>query len=62
MCALSRPMLMLTKEAVNRAFELPLTEGVRFERRLAQSVFAFADQREGAAAFTEKREPQYQNR
>ncbi len=61
-CDLSRPMVMLTKEAVNRAFELPLTEGVRFERRLAQSVFAFADQREGAAAFIEKRAPNYQNR
>ena len=62
MCGLSRPMVMLTKEAVNRAFELPLTEGVRFERRLAQSVFAFADQSEGAAAFIEKRAPNYRNR
>ena len=61
-CGLSRPMVMMTKEAVNYAFEVPLAEGVRFERRLAQSVFAFADQREGATAFVERRPPQYQNR
>jgi enoyl-CoA hydratase len=60
-CELSRPMLMLTKEAVNRAYETTLSEGVRFERRLAHSVFAFADQREGAAAFVEKRKPKYRN-
>jgi enoyl-CoA hydratase len=57
-----QPMVMMTKEAVNRAFETTLSEGVRVERRLAQSVFAFADQREGAAAFIEKRAPQYQHR
>jgi enoyl-CoA hydratase len=61
-CGLSRPMVMMTKEAVNYAFEVPLAEGVRFERRLAQSVFAFADQREGATAFVERRPPRYQNR
>ncbi len=53
---------MMTKEAVNRAYETTLSEGVRVERRLAQSVFAFADQREGAMAFIEKRPPQYQHR
>ena len=56
-----QPTVMLTKEAVNRAFETTLTEGVRFERRLAQSVFAFADQREGANAFIEKRKPDYKH-
>jgi enoyl-CoA hydratase len=58
----SQPLVMLTKEAVNRAYETTLAEGVRFERRLAQSVFAFADQREGATAFIEKRPPDYQHR
>jgi enoyl-CoA hydratase len=57
-----QPMVMLTKEAVNRAYETTLTEGVRFERRLALSVFAFADQREGANAFIEKRKPDYKHR
>jgi enoyl-CoA hydratase len=61
-CGLSRPMVMMTKEAVNYAFEVPLAEGVRFERRLAQSVFAFADQSEGAAAFIERRPARYQHR
>lgn len=57
-----KPMVLLTKEAVNRAYETTLSEGVRFERRLAQSVFAFADQREGATAFIEKRPPKYRHR
>ena len=46
---------MLAKEAVNRAFEVPLTEGIRFERRVFHSLFATADQKEGMAAFVEKR-------
>jgi enoyl-CoA hydratase len=58
----SQPLVMLTKESVNRAFETTLSEGVRFERRLAQSVFAFEDQREGAQAFIEKRPPNYKHR
>jgi len=58
----SQPLVMLTKEAVNRAYETTLAEGVRFERRLAQSVFAFEDQREGAKAFIEKRAPRYRHR
>ncbi|MEO1135490.1 MAG: enoyl-CoA hydratase [Pseudomonadota bacterium] len=58
----SRPIAMLTKEAVNRAYETTLSEGVRFERRVFHSVFAFDDQKEGMAAFAEKRKPVFKNR
>jgi enoyl-CoA hydratase len=58
----SRPIVMLTKDAVNRAYELPLTEGVRWERRVFHSVFATEDQKEGMAAFIEKRKPNFRNR
>jgi enoyl-CoA hydratase len=58
----SRPIVMLTKDAVNRAFELPLTEGVRFERRVFHSIFGTQDQQEGMAAFVEKRKPSFKNR
>lgn len=51
----SLPSLMLCKESVNRAFESTLAEGVRFERRVFHSLFATADQKEGMAAFAEKR-------
>jgi enoyl-CoA hydratase len=60
--ALSGPAVAAAKEAVNRAFELPLTEGVRFERRLFQALFATEDQKEGMAAFAEKRKPAFRNR
>jgi enoyl-CoA hydratase len=53
---------MLTKESVNRAFEAPLAEGLRFERRMFQSLFATADQKEGMAAFMEKRKPDFKHR
>src|SRR3990167_4555022 len=53
----SWPIVMLAKESVNRAFELPLTEGVRFERRLFHSIFGTQDQQEGMNAFVEKRKP-----
>lgn len=53
--ALSRPSVMMAKEAVNRAYETTLSEGVRFERRLFHATFALADQKEGMAAFVEKR-------
>lgn len=59
---LSMPIVMLAKESVNRAFETPLAEGVRFERRLFHSTFATQDQKEGMAAFVEKRKPDFNNR
>ena len=58
---MSLPALMMTKEAVNRAFETTLSEGVRFERRLFHSMFSLADQNEGMNAFLEKRSPQFVN-
>ncbi len=58
----SLPAVMTAKEAVNRAFETSLAEGVRFERRAFQSLFATGDQKEGMAAFTEKRPAQFKNR
>ena len=51
----SQPVVMMAKEAVNRAFETTLSEGLRFERRLFHSTFATEDQKEGMAAFAEKR-------
>ncbi|MCK0140103.1 enoyl-CoA hydratase [Aliiroseovarius sp. F47248L] len=54
--------VMAIKEAVNRAEQLPLTEGILFERRLFHSLFATEDQKEGMAAFTEKREPQFRDK
>ena len=59
---LSLPIVMMAKESVNRAFETSLTEGVRFERRLFHSAFATEDQKEGMAAFAEKRKPGFKNR
>lgn len=58
----SRPIVMMTKESVNRAYETTLAEGVRFERRVFHSVFALEDQKEGMAAFSEKRKPGFKNR
>ncbi|MYV70393.1 enoyl-CoA hydratase [Streptomyces sp. SID2131] len=55
--ATSKPVAMMAKESVNRAFETTLAEGVRFERRLFHAVFATADQKEGMSAFVEKRPP-----
>lgn len=60
--SLSRPAVAMAKDAVNRAFETTLAEGVRFERRLFQSCFALADQKEGMAAFAEKRKPAFAHR
>lgn len=58
----SRPSAMMTKEAVNVAFETTLSEGVRFERRMFHSLFATDDQKEGMAAFVEKRSPSFKDR
>ncbi|MFJ3467962.1 enoyl-CoA hydratase [Pseudomonas sp. NPDC090201] len=58
----SLPVAMMVKESVNRAFEVNLTEGVRFERRVFHAAFASADQKEGMAAFIEKREPDFKHR
>jgi enoyl-CoA hydratase len=60
--SMSRPAVLMAKEAVNRAYETTLAEGVRFERRLFHSTFATEDQKEGMAAFIEKRKPVYKNR
>jgi len=61
-CELSLSVVMLAKESVNRAFETTLSEGVRFERRMFHSCFAIEDQKEGMAAFVEKRKPAFRNR
>jgi enoyl-CoA hydratase len=60
--AYSLPSVMMTKEAINRAFESPLAEGLLFERRLFHSLFATEDQKEGMAAFVEKRKPAFRHR
>ena len=57
--AMSTPIAMMAKEAVNRADEISLAEGVRFERRVFHAMFATDDQKEGMAAFTEKRQPDF---
>ncbi len=54
--------VMLTKEMVDAAYETTLSQGVTFERRLFHSMFAFQDQKEGMAAFVEKRKPEFQGR
>jgi enoyl-CoA hydratase len=59
---LSRPAVYMAKEAVNRAFETTLREGVLFERRTFHSAFALEDRVEGMKAFVEKREPKFRNR
>jgi enoyl-CoA hydratase len=59
---MSGPSVAMAKEAVNRAFEVTLAEGVRFERRLFQSTFATEDRKEGMTAFVEKRQPAFRNK
>ena len=58
----SLPSVMMAKEAVNRAYESPLAEGMLFERRLFHALFATEDQKEGMAAFVEKRKPKFKHR
>ncbi len=60
--SMSLPSVLAAKEAVNRAFETSLAEGVRFERRVFHSLFATHDQKEGMAAFVEKRPPKFEHR
>jgi enoyl-CoA hydratase len=59
---MSLPAAMMTKEAVNRAFETTLAEGLRFERRMFHAMFGTNDQIEGMAAFTQKRKPAFKHR
>ena len=58
----SAPVVMMIKESINRAYETSLAEGVLFERRVFQSQFSLEDQKEGMAAFLEKRKPVFKNR
>ncbi|MFC5584942.1 enoyl-CoA hydratase [Nitratireductor kimnyeongensis] len=58
----SLPAVMMTKEAVNRSYETTLAEGLRFERRVFHAMFALDDQKEGMAAFSEKRSANFKNR
>mgnify|MGYP003673642465 CR=1 FL=1 len=58
----SLPSVCMAKESVNRSFEVSLEEGIRFERRVFHSLFATEDQKEGMAAFAEKRKAQFKNR
>ena len=60
--AASLPAMMMVKECVNAAFETTLAEGIRFERRLFHAMFATEDQKEGMAAFVEKRKPSFKGR
>src|ERR1700710_365223 len=58
----SLPAVMMAKESVNRAYESTLAEGIHFERRMFHSLFATEDQKEGMAAFVEKRKPVFKHR
>jgi enoyl-CoA hydratase len=60
--SMSLPAVMVAKEAIDRAFETTLAEGVRFERRVFHALFATEDQKEGMAAFVEKRPAKFKNR
>jgi enoyl-CoA hydratase len=60
--AMSLPAVIAAKETVNRAFETSLAEGIRFERRVFHALFSTHDQKEGMAAFVEKRPPKFENR
>ncbi len=60
--SLSRPSVMIAKEAVNRAYEMTLSEGIRYERRVFHALFATDDQKEGMAAFVDKRSPRFKNK
>jgi enoyl-CoA hydratase len=59
--SMSLPIVMMTKESINRAYETTLAEGIRFERRVFHAMFATADQKEGMSAFVEKRPAKFDN-
>ena len=59
---MSGPSVMMAKEAVNRAFEGTLADGITFERRMFHSLFATEDQKEGMDAFLAKRKPAFRHR
>jgi enoyl-CoA hydratase len=61
-CVLSLPSILMAKECVNHAYEMPLAEGIQYERRLFHALFATQDQKEGMAAFLEKRAPVFSHR
>ena len=61
-CAYSLPAVMMAKEAVNRAYEGSLSEGILFERRNFHALFATEDQKEGMQAFLDKRKPAFRHR
>jgi enoyl-CoA hydratase len=61
-CEYSLPIVIAAKESVNRAYESTLNEGVLFERRMFHSLFATEDQKEGMAAFVEKRKPKFKHK
>jgi enoyl-CoA hydratase len=61
-CAFSGPSVRMAKEAVNRSFEVPLTDGIAFERHLFHSLFATEDKNEGMAAFLAKRKADFKNK
>jgi len=61
-CGFSGPSVMMAKEAINRAYETPLSDGIAYERRLFHSLFGTEDKNEGMAAFLAKRKPVFRNR
>ena len=61
-CSYSGPSVMMAKDAVNRAFEMPLSDGIAYERHLFHSLFATDDKNEGMAAFLAKRRPDFRHR
>ena len=60
--AMSLPIAMMTKESINRSYEMMLGEGIRFERRVFHAMFATADQKEGMRAFIAKRTPEFEHK
>jgi enoyl-CoA hydratase len=60
--SMSLPSVLSAKEAINRSFEAPLAEGLRFERRVFHALFATEDQKEGMAAFIAKRPAKFKNK